>query len=65
MGMAETITRPFGHTMEVRENDYNEWVAKAQTELCQQPLTPLTTTPLLGFPSEHMAANDARGLKMK
>jgi hypothetical protein len=50
MGMAKTITRLFGHTIEVREEDYNEWVAKALTEFCQPPLTPLTTTTLLGFP---------------
>jgi hypothetical protein len=63
--MAETITRLFGHTMEVREEDYDEWVVEALTEFCQRPLTPLPTTPLLGFPSEFMAANDARGQKKK
>jgi hypothetical protein len=59
MGMADTITRLFGHSMEVREKDYDEWVAKALTEFCQRPLTQ-PTTPLLGFPSELIAAYDVR-----
>ena len=60
MEMAKTITRLFGHTMEVKEEEYDEWVAEALTELGQRPLTPLPTTPLLGFPSELITANDAR-----
>jgi hypothetical protein len=59
MEMAKTITRLFGHTMEVKEEEYDEWVAEALTEFCQRPLTQ-PTTPLLGFPSELKAAYDVR-----